>query len=46
MVRSLRKADAARAREVFALVVGGLLNKQISHVLGTTERTIKAHRAK
>jgi FixJ family two-component response regulator len=33
-----------REREVFALVVGGLLNKQICDVLGTTERTIKAHR--
>jgi FixJ family two-component response regulator len=34
-----------REREVFALVVGGLLNKQIADLLGTTERTIKAHRA-
>jgi len=34
-----------REREVFALVVGGLPNKQISDLLGTTERTIKAHRA-
>jgi len=35
-----------REREVFALVVRGLLNKQIAFDLGTTERTIKAHRAK
>ena len=33
-----------REREVFALVVRGLLNKQISDVLGTSERTVKAHR--
>ena len=34
----------AREREVFALVAAGLLNKQIALKLGTTERTIKAHR--
>jgi RNA polymerase sigma factor (sigma-70 family) len=33
-----------REREVFDLVVRGKLNKQIAHQLGTTERTIKAHR--
>jgi FixJ family two-component response regulator len=33
-----------REREVFALVIGGLANKQIADVLGATERTIKAHR--
>jgi FixJ family two-component response regulator len=33
-----------REREVFALVVTGLLNKQIAMELGTTERTVKAHR--
>lgn len=35
-----------REREVLALVVTGLLNKQIAGELGTTELTIKAHRAK
>lgn len=35
----------ARERQVFALVARGLLNKQIAGELGTTERTIKAHRA-
>ncbi len=35
-----------REREVLALVVHGLLNKQIAFELGTVERTIKAHRAK
>jgi FixJ family two-component response regulator len=34
----------SREREVFALVTAGLLNKQIAYKLGTTERTIKAHR--
>jgi FixJ family two-component response regulator len=33
-----------REREVFDLVVRGKLNKQIAHELGTSERTIKAHR--
>jgi FixJ family two-component response regulator len=33
-----------RERQVFALVVRGMLNKQIAHELGTSERTIKAHR--
>ena len=33
-----------REREVFELVVRGKLNKQIAHQLGTSERTIKAHR--
>lgn len=35
-----------REREVFDLVVCGKMNKQIAFVLGTTERTIKAHRHK
>ena len=35
----------AREREVFALVTSGSLNKQIAQKLGTSERTIKAHRA-
>jgi FixJ family two-component response regulator len=33
-----------RETEVFVLVVRGRLNKQIAYELGTTERTIKAHR--
>jgi FixJ family two-component response regulator len=33
-----------REREVFNLVVRGKINKQIAFALGTTERTIKAHR--
>lgn len=34
-----------REHEVLTHVVGGKLNKQIAGDLGTTERTIKAHRA-
>jgi FixJ family two-component response regulator len=35
-----------RERNVFALVARGQINKQIASALGTTERTIKAHRQK
>lgn len=35
-----------REREVFGLVVTGLLNKQIAGRLGTVEQTIKVHRAR
>jgi FixJ family two-component response regulator len=34
-----------REREVMALVVRGLLNKQIAFELGTVEKTVKVHRA-
>jgi FixJ family two-component response regulator len=34
-----------REREVAALLAEGRLNKQVAFALGTTERTIKAHRA-
>ena len=43
-MRSLVKRLTPREAEVFALVVRGKLNKQIAHELGTTVRTIKAHR--
>ena len=33
-----------REREVFDLITRGLLNKQVGAELGTTERTVKAHR--
>jgi len=33
-----------RERQVFDLIVRGRINKQIAHQLGTTERTVKAHR--
>jgi FixJ family two-component response regulator len=35
----------AREREVMAMVVTGLLNKQVADALGTSEKTIKVHRA-
>jgi FixJ family two-component response regulator len=35
-----------REREVFQLVVAGLLNKQIASELGTAEKTVKVHRAR
>jgi RNA polymerase sigma factor (sigma-70 family) len=35
-----------REREVLALVVAGLLNKQIAAALGTSEKTVKVHRAR
>ncbi len=34
-----------RERDVFSLVVKGMLNKQIAAALGIAERTVKAHRA-
>jgi FixJ family two-component response regulator len=43
-MRALVADLTARERQVFGLVVRGKLNKQIGHDLGTTERTIKAHR--
>lgn len=33
-----------RERQVFDLIVRGKINKQIAYELGTTERTVKAHR--
>jgi FixJ family two-component response regulator len=39
------KTLTPREREVMALVVTGLLNKQIADALGTSEKTIKVHRA-
>jgi FixJ family two-component response regulator len=43
-MRKLVASLTPREAEVFALVVRGKLNKQIAHELGTTVRTIKAHR--
>lgn len=42
--RALLSGLTPRERQVFDLVVRGKINKQIAHELGTTERTIKAHR--
>lgn len=35
-----------REREVCTLVAQGLTNKEVAHQLGTTEKTIKVHRAR
>jgi len=43
-LRALVAKLTPRESEVFALIVRGKLNKQIAHELGTSERTIKAHR--
>jgi FixJ family two-component response regulator len=43
-LRSLVAALTPRERQVFLLVVRGKMNKQIAFELGTSERTIKAHR--
>jgi len=43
-MRSRIAALTPREKEVFVLVVRGKLNKQIAYELGTSERTIKAHR--
>ena len=43
-MQALVAALTVRERQVFDLVVRGRQNKQIAYELGTTERTIKAHR--
>jgi len=43
-MRALVAGLTPRETEVFRLIVRGTLNKQIAHELGTSERTIKAHR--
>jgi RNA polymerase sigma factor (sigma-70 family) len=37
---------SAREREVVAMVVSGMLNKQIAAEIGTTENTVKVHRSR
>ena len=43
-LRERISALTRRERQVFELVVHGKMNKQIAFDLGTTERTVKAHR--
>ena len=48
-LRALRDRHASltpRQREIMALVVSGLLNKQIAFKLGISEITVKAHRGR
>jgi FixJ family two-component response regulator len=44
-IRALFDSLTPRETEVLKLVVAGLLNKQIAHELGTSELTVKTHRA-
>jgi FixJ family two-component response regulator len=43
-LRALLATLTARERQVFNLIARGKLNKQVAFELGTTTRTIKAHR--
>jgi FixJ family two-component response regulator len=43
-LRQLSESLTRREREVFALVVSGLMNKQIAHRLQVSEITVKIHR--
>jgi FixJ family two-component response regulator len=45
-IRQRVKMLTARESQVFALVVTGMLNKQIGYHLGVGEKTIKVHRAR
>jgi len=45
-LRARLKCLTPREHEVFRLVVTGMLNKQIAFDLGTTEKTVKVHRAR
>lgn len=44
MFRRLMATLTPRERQVFNLIVLGKINKRIAYELGTTERTVKAHR--
>src|SRR5262245_27330647 len=46
LLRSRRASLTPREREVMALVVSGLLNKQVGGELGISEITVKAHRGR
>src|SRR5436309_1184704 len=45
-IRGRIKTPTPRETEVFALVVTGMLNKQIASALGVGEKTVKVHRAR
>jgi FixJ family two-component response regulator len=45
-VQARVKTLTPREAEVFALVVTGMLNKQIAFELGISEKTVKVHRAR
>lgn len=46
LVRRRAASLTPRERQVFGLVVAGLLNKQIAANLGITEKTVKVHRGR
>jgi FixJ family two-component response regulator len=46
VIRARVDSLTPRERQVLALVVGGLLNKQIGAELGASEKTIKVHRGR
>jgi len=45
-IRKRAESLTNREREVFELIVAGMLNKQSAFQLGITEKTIKVHRAR
>jgi FixJ family two-component response regulator len=45
-LRSRLSTLTPRERDVFGLIVTGLLNKQVGARLGTTEKTVKVHRSR
>jgi RNA polymerase sigma factor (sigma-70 family) len=45
-IRGRIESLTSREREVFELVVSGMLNKQIAAELGASEKTIKVHRGR
>jgi FixJ family two-component response regulator len=45
-IESRKNTLTQREREVFSMVITGMLNKQIAAELGTSEKTIKVHRAR
>jgi FixJ family two-component response regulator len=46
VLRDRHESLTPREREIMALVVSGLLNKQIAFKLGISEITVKAHRGR
>ena len=46
ILRERFESLSAREREVIAMVVSGMLNKQIAAEIGTTENTVKVHRSR
>ena len=45
-LRECFESLSPREREVVAMVVSGMLNKQIAAEIGTSENTVKAHRSR